>query len=45
MMDVRLWWKKSIHLPRQVEMATEQYFVQFGRTVQIGLVVMGETTK
>lgn len=26
-------------------MAHEQYFVQCGRTGQIGLVVMGETTK
>ena len=30
--------KNLIHLPRQVEMADEQYFVQFGRMGQIRLV-------
>ena len=40
-----LQWKNLIHVPRQVEMADEQYFVQCGRTVQIGLVGNEETTK
>lgn len=34
-----------IHVPRQVEMADEQYFVQCGRMGQVGLVEKRETTK
>jgi hypothetical protein len=37
--------KNLIHLPRQVVMANEQYFVHFGRTGQVGLVGKRETTK